>query len=97
MQIIKFNKSGSARGGKCSRHGDSSSNEIDGGGAIGRGNRSGGDSGSRGSGGGGGTSGVDGVDRSGSKHLETCAQRKQRETRKMRLWPRTPIGPKFIP
>ena len=40
MQIIKFNKSGDARGGECSGHGDS--NEIDGGGGVGRGNGGGG-------------------------------------------------------
>ena len=91
MQIIKFNKSGGARGGERSGHGDSGSNEIDGGGGIGRGNGSGGgsgdggDGGGRGSGGGGGgTSGGDGVDGSGSKHLETRAQRKRREAGKMK-------------
>jgi hypothetical protein len=85
MQIIKFNKSGGARGGEHSGHRDSGSNEIDGGGGVGRGNGGGGDSGGRGSGGGGGgTSGGDGVDGSGSKHLETRAQRKRRETGKMK-------------
>ena len=81
MQIIKFNKSGSIRGGERSSHRDSGSNdsEIDGGDGIGsRGNGGGGDSG-----GGGDTSGGDGVDGSGSKHLETHAQRKRREAGKI--------------
>ncbi|KAF8224547.1 hypothetical protein L208DRAFT_1078328, partial [Tricholoma matsutake] len=47
MQIIKFNKSGGARGGERSGHGDSGSNEIDGGGGVGRGNGGGGGSGER--------------------------------------------------
>lgn len=75
MQIIKFNKSGSIRGGERSSHRDSGSNdsEIDGGDGIG----------SRGNGGGGESGGGDGVDGSGSKHLETHAQRKRREAGKM--------------
>ena len=81
MQIIKFNKSGGARGSERSRHGDSGSNEIDGVDGVGsRGNGGGGD------GGGGGTSGDGGVDASGSgsKHLETRGQRKRREAGKMK-------------